>query len=177
VRTGVVGSGEGSDDKLPGLDRGNRTADLLDDAAVLVPHRRRLGERANTAVGPQVGPADAGGRDPDDGIGWLDNLGLVALLEAHVAWNVKNSSFHSLSPLSFASEPFTHKLCFDLFQVLAKEGCELVELNKFHPVVKIHVAGVRNDDQFLWLTGKPVCIFTELSGMSGIPRDEKHWTR
>ena len=73
VGTGVVGSGEGSDDKLAGLDRGNRTADLLDDAAVLVPHRCRFGERANAAVGPQVGPAHAGGRDPDYGIGWLDD--------------------------------------------------------------------------------------------------------
>jgi hypothetical protein len=37
VGTGVVGCEEGTNDELPGLDEGDRTADLLDDAAVFVP--------------------------------------------------------------------------------------------------------------------------------------------
>ena len=80
------------------------------------------------------------------------------------------------NPIAFI---FRHYVivCFDLFQVLCEEGRKLVERNKFHPVVKIYVAGVRNDDQFLWLTGKLVSLFTELSGMGGLTRDEKHRTR
>jgi hypothetical protein len=41
-------------------------------------------------------------------------------------------------------------MCFDLFQVLGEEGRELVERDKFYPIVKIYVAGIRNDEQFLW---------------------------
>src|SRR5581483_9907111 len=67
-RAGVVGGEEGADDELPGLDVLDRAADLLDDADVLVAHRGRLGDRIDAAVGPQVGPADAGRRQPDDGI-------------------------------------------------------------------------------------------------------------
>src|SRR5438094_8821210 len=63
------------------------------------------------------------------------------------------------------------------FQMLHEKGSELVERDKLHPVVKVNMAGVGNDDQFLWLTGKPVRLFTELSGMSGLTRDEKHGTR
>ena len=87
----------------PGLIDRDRAADLLDDAAVLVPHRRRLGDRLDAAIGPQVGPAHAGGRDPDDGIGRLDDLRVIALLETHVARPVENRYFHSLSP--FACQP------------------------------------------------------------------------
>ena len=61
--------------------------------------------------------------------------------------------------------------------MLGEKGRELVERDKLDPVVEVNVAGGGNDDQFLWLTGKPVSIFTELSGMSGIARDEKHGTR
>src|SRR4029077_12895292 len=64
-----------------------------------------------------------------------------------------------------------------LLQVFGKEVGQLVEGDEFHPVVEIDVAGVRNDEQFLWLTGKAVSLFTELPGMRGITRDEKHRTR
>src|SRR6266550_626985 len=40
MRTGVVGSGKRADDELAWLDRPDRAADLLDDAAVFVTHRR-----------------------------------------------------------------------------------------------------------------------------------------
>ena len=61
--------------------------------------------------------------------------------------------------------------------MLGEKGRELVEQDKLHPVVEVNVAGVRNDDQFLWLTGELVSLFTELSGMGGLTRDEKQGTR
>ena len=44
--------------------------------------------------------------------------------------------------------------------MLGEKGRELVERDKLHPVVEVNVAGVGNGDQFLWLTGKPVSLFT-----------------
>ena len=52
------------------------------------------GDRLDAAVGPQVGPAHAGGRDPDDRVGRLDDRRVVALLEAHVAGAVEDGSSH-----------------------------------------------------------------------------------
>jgi hypothetical protein len=54
VGTGVVGREERSDDKLAGLNGGNCAADILDDAAVLVTHRRRLDNWLDAAIRPQV---------------------------------------------------------------------------------------------------------------------------
>src|SRR6266581_2182533 len=96
--TGVIGGEERTDNELAGLDRGDLTADFLDDAAVLVPHRARLRCRVEAAVGPQVGPAYAGGRHPDDRIRRLDDPRVVALLETHIARGVKNGSSHGSSP-------------------------------------------------------------------------------
>jgi hypothetical protein len=39
------------------------------------------------------------------------------------------------------------------------------------------VTGARNNEKFFGLTGKPVGILTELSGMRVFTRDEKHRTR
>src|SRR5205823_11185627 len=96
-----------TDDELAGLDRRHGAADLFDDAAVLVAHRRRLGGRVNAAVGPQVGAAHAGGREPNDGIRRLDDCWLVALLEAHIARAVEHSSSHDVSPSLFTESSFT----------------------------------------------------------------------
>src|SRR5437867_2145082 len=98
---GVVRGEERADNELARLDVPDRAADLRDDAAVLVPHRPRLIDRLNAAVGPQVGSAHAGGRKPDDSIRRLDDRRFGALLEAHVAGGVDDCSSHSLSPLSF----------------------------------------------------------------------------
>src|SRR5207249_7979944 len=46
-------------------------------------------------------------------------------------------------------------------EMFGEKGRELVEGDKLHPVVKVNVAGLGNDDQFLWLTGKPLSLFTE----------------
>src|SRR5207253_9020676 len=73
VGTGVVGREERTDHELAGLDGDDLAADLLNGAAVLVAHRGWLGDRIGTAVWPQVRPAYARGRDPDDGICRLDD--------------------------------------------------------------------------------------------------------
>jgi hypothetical protein len=95
---GVVGREERADDELAGPDRPDGAADLLDDAAVLVPHRGRLGDRLEAAVGPKIRAAHAGRRDPDDGIRRLHDLRGVALLEAHIAWAVEDGSVHGRTP-------------------------------------------------------------------------------
>src|SRR5437016_8865305 len=98
VGAGVVGGEERSDDELTRLDGGDCAADLLNDAAVLVTHRGRLGNRLDAAIRPQVRPTDTRGRDPDDGICRLDDLRRFALLETHISRPVKNGSSHCLSP-------------------------------------------------------------------------------
>jgi hypothetical protein len=81
---GVVGNDERADDELPGLHRRDVGADLLDDADVLVSHHLVVG-RLDAAVGPQVGPADAGRRQPDDRVRLLDDLRVLTLLDPDVA--------------------------------------------------------------------------------------------
>src|SRR5579885_156347 len=93
--TGIVRGPERANHELTGLDRPNRASDLLHDAHILVPHRRRLADRLYTTIVPQIGPAYAGGRDPDDGVRWFDNLRVGTLLEAHVPGTVKHGSSHS----------------------------------------------------------------------------------
>jgi hypothetical protein len=97
--TAVIGSEERTDDELSAPDRRDRAADVLDDAAILVTHGSRLGRGANAAVRPQVGPAHAGRRHPDDGIGGYDDRRVSALLESHVTRGVENCSSHAVAPL------------------------------------------------------------------------------
>src|SRR5947208_4192312 len=98
-RAGVVRRKERADDELAWLDRFDRAADLLNDPAVLVAERCRLGQRLDAAVGPEVGPAHARGRHPDDRIRRLRDPRLFALLETHVARCIQNGSSHALSLL------------------------------------------------------------------------------
>jgi hypothetical protein len=100
VGAGVVGRGKRADDELPRLERLNRAAHFLDDAAIFVAHRRGLVDRLKPAIGPQVRPAHARGRNPDHRIGRLDDLRSFAVLKADVAGAVENGSFHDLSPYS-----------------------------------------------------------------------------
>src|SRR5437867_3929824 len=79
-RAGVVRRKERADDELAWLDRFDRAADLLDDPAVLVAEGCRLRHRLDAAVGPEVGPAHACGRHPDDRIRRLRDPRLFALL-------------------------------------------------------------------------------------------------
>src|SRR5438477_531001 len=98
-RAGVVRRKERADDELAWLDRFDRAADLLDDPAVLVAERCRLRHRLDAAVGPEIGPAHARGRHPDDRIRRLRDPRLFALLETHVARCIQNGSSHALSLL------------------------------------------------------------------------------
>src|SRR5947207_10520312 len=54
---------------------------------------------SDAAVGPEVGPAHARGRHPDDRIRRLRDPRLFALLETHVARCIQNGSSHALSLL------------------------------------------------------------------------------
>src|SRR6266849_10707768 len=99
VGTGVIGGEERTDDELARLDRGDGAADLLNNAAVLVPHWGGLENRVDSAVWPQVRAAHACGRDPNDYIGRLDNLRRFTLLETQVSRSVKNCSSHGFPRL------------------------------------------------------------------------------
>src|SRR5207253_4481927 len=94
MRTRVVGGEELADDELARLERPDSAADLFDDAAIFVSHRRRLSDRLKAAIGPQVRPADARRGYPDDRVRRLDDRGGVALLETKIARAVENSSSH-----------------------------------------------------------------------------------
>src|SRR5438552_3913323 len=106
IGTSVVRRGEGADHKLSRLDGLHRAANVLDNAAVLVPHRRRLGNRVNSAVWPQVRTAHASGRVPDNCIRRLQDRRHVTFFETQIAWTVEHSASHNLSPSLSV-------LCFD----------------------------------------------------------------
>jgi hypothetical protein len=95
---GVVGGEERADDELAGPDRADLAADLLDDADVLVAHRRGPVDGLDAAVGPQVRAAHAGGGQPDDGVGGLLDPRVRALLDADVAGGVQNGSSQDGAP-------------------------------------------------------------------------------
>src|SRR5207248_10199764 len=65
VGASVVRREERADNELAGRNGRDRTTDLRNDAAVLVPQRSRLGNRGDAAVWPQVRPAHARCRHPD----------------------------------------------------------------------------------------------------------------
>ena len=90
---GVVGGPEGADDEVADLDGADLVADLLDDADVLVTHHLVV-DRLGAAVGPQVGPADAGRRQADDRVGRLDDPRVLAVLDPDVAGSVHDYLTH-----------------------------------------------------------------------------------
>ena len=98
VRTRVVGRGKRSDHELAALDRRDGAADLFDDAAIFVTHGDWVAGRVETAIGPQIRPADARGRQPDHGIRRLDDAGVRTLVNADVARTVENCSSHDSIP-------------------------------------------------------------------------------
>jgi hypothetical protein len=77
-----------------GLDGFDLAADLDDDAAILMTHVSRAIHRLEPAIRLQVGPADATGREFDDGVGWLQDCRIGYLLAADVAYTVKHGRSH-----------------------------------------------------------------------------------
>jgi hypothetical protein len=91
---GVVRGEERADHELTWLDRADAPADFLDDAGVLVTHRGGPVDLLDAPVGPQVRAADAGGREPDDRVGRLDDGGILAHFDADVPRTVHDCSSH-----------------------------------------------------------------------------------
>jgi hypothetical protein len=94
--TGVVRGPERADHELARPDGGDLAADLLDDADVLMAHRRRPLDRFDPAVGPQVRAADTGRRQPDDGVGRFEDRGVVAVFHPDVTGGIQDSSAHEV---------------------------------------------------------------------------------
>jgi hypothetical protein len=92
MRTGVVGETERADDELSRLDGFDLAADFDDHAAVFVAHVGRAIRGLKPAVRPQVRPADARGRQLDDGVGGLEDFRLFDVLVTHIAGAVQDSS-------------------------------------------------------------------------------------
>jgi hypothetical protein len=90
MRTDVVGDAEGPDDELARTHRLDRAADLFDDAAILVAHSHRRFDIVQAAEGPEIGAADPGGRQSDDGVGRLLDFWLGDLFAPNVPRAIKN---------------------------------------------------------------------------------------
>jgi hypothetical protein len=95
------------DNEVPGVDRVDAAADLLDDTDELVPHGTGAVDGPEAAVGPQVRAADAGGDDAHDRVAAAgvrpagqDRLGKV--FDADVPLAVDDSSKHELVLLESA---------------------------------------------------------------------------
>src|SRR5215217_8163220 len=122
VRARVVGGGERADDELARLDRPHGAADLLYDAAVFVPHRGGPVDGLEPAIRPEVRPAHAGGRDPDDGVRRSFDPRRLAILEADVARAVEDCPLHGVSPRCWLQRSW------QVGQVVSRLLVELVRL-------------------------------------------------
>src|SRR5437868_14633878 len=91
---GVVGDDERAYDEVANFDVSHLGTDLLHDADVLVTHWSRLRDRLDPAVRPQVGSAHARGCQPHNRVGWLEDLRVFPVLEAHITGRVQDSSSH-----------------------------------------------------------------------------------
>src|SRR5579859_2571501 len=96
MRTGVVGKAERAHDELAGLYALYSAADFQDHAAVLVPHMHGFRYRIRATIGPQIGTADASGRQANDRVSRMDDFGFGYILAAYVARPVKNGSQHGI---------------------------------------------------------------------------------
>jgi len=74
-------------------------ADLLDDAAIFMPHRHGGVERLNAAIGPEIRSTHASRRDADHRVCGVNDGGLGHILEADVIGPVKHGSQHDETPV------------------------------------------------------------------------------
>ena len=72
--------------------------DVLDDAEELVADPGAGLPLPVPPVRPEVGAADAGGDDPDDGVGGQLDLGVGHLLDPDVARSFEDGGTHTLRP-------------------------------------------------------------------------------
>jgi hypothetical protein len=93
---GVVGDHEGTDDEVADFHGHYLVTDLLDDADVLMAHRRVV-DVLDAPVGPQVRPADTSRCEANDCIRRVDDLRVVTLPDAHVARGVHENLTHGFS--------------------------------------------------------------------------------
>ena len=100
--TSVIRGRKRSDHELAGLDVPHFSTDIFDDATVLVAHGCWLSNGLNSTIGPEIRSANTCGPKANDGICWFDNLRGLALLKAHIAWSIENSSSHDPPPLSIS---------------------------------------------------------------------------
>ena len=100
VHAGAVADRERRDHEVALAQGGHPGAGLLDDADHLVADRVRVGRRAQTAPGPQVGAADAGRDDPHDGVGGQLDPRVGAALPADVTRRVPHRCMHGHRPYS-----------------------------------------------------------------------------
>jgi hypothetical protein len=90
VRADIVGGSERADHELSELNRLHIAADLDHDASILMAHVLGPAYVVQAAICPKVGPADAGRRELDDGVGALEDPGLGDCFIANVADAVEN---------------------------------------------------------------------------------------
>ena len=99
MRASLIGDAERADDELARPDSGDCAAHLFDDAAIFMTHRHRRRDVVQSSEGPQIGSANAGRRQPDDGVGRMEYLRLGDLLATHVMGSIR------VAP-SIAGSPF-----------------------------------------------------------------------
>ena len=97
VHARAVAHVERGDHEVAGLDVSHVGADLLDDADELVADAVRLVGRRDASVRPEVGAADAGGDDADDGVGAGREDGVGDFFDADVAGGVDDGGEHATS--------------------------------------------------------------------------------
>ncbi len=83
---------------MSGSDRTDGATDFPDDAAVLVAHGQWAVGPLQSAIRPEVRPADAGRRDANHCVGGLDDSRRFAAFQADVACPVKDGGKHGRSP-------------------------------------------------------------------------------
>src|SRR5918994_6979315 len=59
-------------------------------------------------------------------------------------------------------------------EMLAEEGGKLVERDQVDPVVQVHVAGARHDQELLRFRSEPVGMLAEDARVCLVARDEQH---
>ena len=91
VHAGVVAHGEGRDDEVADAQRRDLGTDVVDDADELVTDAAGLRRRGDPAVGPEVGPADAGGNDAHDRVTGPVHGGFWHVLDADVPGGMDES--------------------------------------------------------------------------------------